>query len=112
LFIVVLSLEARFSQTKKGSPLLIDQAGFCYSLNRKNSTRAYWRCRHARTHKCLATATSEGLHIVNSTEPGGQTHSPFPDSEMNICQQTMNEFTHRKEKEKEKGKIRMSRKLA
>jgi hypothetical protein len=74
--------EVKFSRTKYGNPLLIDQDGFSYCMNMKKQSRIYWICNKVAKHKCRGSAITQGFYIVKSAGPDGHTHSPEPGAEL------------------------------
>jgi hypothetical protein len=74
--------EVKFSRTKYGNPLLIDQDGFSYCMNMKKQSRIYWICNKVAKHKCRGSAITQGFYIVKSAGADGHTHSPEPGAEL------------------------------
>ena len=69
-----------YTQSKVGTPLLVDQRNYTYSLNKRssNGTTIFWGCTHRssnyRLSKCKARATTKNNKITVLS--GQHTHEP------------------------------------
>ena len=60
----------QFITSQKGTPLLLDSAGYLYHKHqhsRKFPSKVYWKCVNYPKLKCTARATTDGAHIINFT---------------------------------------------
>ena len=54
---------ARFTESFKGNPMLLDKDGYPFKTSMKRGRKIYWICRDKVLEKCPARAVTNGIHV-------------------------------------------------
>ena len=68
---------ARFVESHKGNPMLLDKDGYIFIANQKRKNTIAWVCRDSKTERCPARATTSGLHVKSWRYEHNHTKRPF-----------------------------------
>ena len=55
---------ARFVESMKAKPQLLDKDEYIFTANQKRGNWIYWKCRQAKSEKCPARATTKGIYVT------------------------------------------------
>ena len=80
---------ARFIESNKGNPLLLDKDGFIFIANKKKTNSIFWVCRDYRTEKCPARASTNGLHVTSWRSEHNHIKRPFYEKRKKRCNNTL-----------------------
>jgi hypothetical protein len=76
---------ARFIESNKGNPLLLDKDGFIFVANKKKKNSIFWTCRDYRTEKCPARAYTNGIHVTSWRSEHNHIKRPFYERRKKRC---------------------------
>ena len=68
---------ARFVESHKGNPMLLDKDGFIFISNQKRKNTIAWVCRDNKAEKCPARATTKGLYVTSWRYEHNHINRPF-----------------------------------
>ena len=55
---------ARFVESHRGNPMLLDKDGYVFNVNRKRGRKIYWICRETKLHTCRCSAITIGINVA------------------------------------------------
>ena len=55
---------ARFTESFKGNPMLLDKDGYPFQQNNKRGKKIYWVCRDKGLENCPARAVTDGIYVT------------------------------------------------
>ena len=68
---------AKFVESSKANPMLLDKDGYVFTANRKRGRKIYWLCRENKNMKCPAKASTNGIYVTKWTDKHNHEKRPI-----------------------------------